>query len=90
MTKAIVTTKTEPCRCPACSALLDATTGPGAPEPGDVSLCATCGEVLRFDDAVKIAAVDLNALANDPSTSAQNLRKLLYMQREIRAGALRR
>ena len=42
--------------CPACGYLIDAASalaGRGAPRPGDVSMCLSCGEVLMFDDALR-------------------------------------
>jgi len=49
----LTTHRTAPDRCPECGHLLDAATnteGPGAPGPGDFSVCISCTAILVFDE----------------------------------------
>jgi hypothetical protein len=67
--------------------VLDAASGDGIVRPGDLSVCFTCGEILCFDKDLKIVAVDMGVLAQDPELLASDYRKLLVIQREVRLGA---
>lgn len=44
--------------CPTCGKLLDGLTNPTGgsldAQPGDISVCAYCGEVLIFDESLKL------------------------------------
>lgn len=53
--------------CPGCSEILraHASLEGEAPEAGDVTFCAHCGEVLRFEDATGIG---LELVRQDPAT----------------------
>lgn len=52
--------------CPSCERPLrmhEAADGSGdQPKPGDVTVCLYCGEVLRFDGGLQLAAVSLDAV----------------------------
>lgn len=56
-------------RCPNCDSLIDGvrelSSGEqdGTPSPGDVSICAYCGEVLEFDKNLKSIKVTDQALS---------------------------
>jgi hypothetical protein len=87
MTKTdFVTTKTPACQCPSCSKSLDMATGYASPTPGDLSLCSTCGAILEFSLDLKMTAANESLLA---LRHPKIYRKLLNMQQEIRAGALK-
>jgi hypothetical protein len=47
-----------PCLCPMCGKLLDACTPisnpKGKPEPGNFSVCTTCGVILKFDKTLRL------------------------------------
>jgi hypothetical protein len=52
--------------CPMCNAKLDAAThlpGKAVPKPGDVSVCAGCGELLQFTDRMGLEKMEQEKLA---------------------------
>lgn len=55
--------------CPACNATLSAATNAAGddahPAAGDLTICLYCTAVMRFDDALVPALVDLAALPPD-------------------------
>lgn len=64
-------------RCPRCNAEFSAATGMGddnrrIPKPGDWSLCAYCGEFLRYTEGFQVRRAtdeELRELKADPSMS---------------------
>ena len=61
--------------CPACHYHMDAVTSsmpvPRAPIPGDITVCAKCGEFLTFDEGMKVRSMDLHdMLAVSPEGQA--------------------
>jgi hypothetical protein len=55
--KAGKTTRTPACRCPYCGRKLSAASHFSeevAPHPGDISICIGCGEVLLFDEGLRV------------------------------------
>ena len=51
------TTRMKPQFCPACFAILSATSAFDAdvsPEPGDFTVCAYCAAVLKFDESMML------------------------------------
>ena len=54
----VITVTRQDNKCPACNEVLNATSGlsdaAATPNPGDFSLCAYCGTVLRFNDDLSI------------------------------------
>ncbi len=60
-------TRLPPSLCPHCGYFADAASpsdqNPGAvPKPGDFTLCFRCGEVLHFDDQMRMAALPFGKL----------------------------
>lgn len=55
-----------PSACPSCGHLMDAamciSKPAGRPEPGDLSLCLKCGEILVYADQLKLRTAELNDL----------------------------
>jgi hypothetical protein len=47
-----LTVRTPDNPCPSCGSELNAATGPAGlpPDPGDISVCYDCGEILTFND----------------------------------------
>lgn len=47
--------------CPACGYQVDRTSSTAgeaiSPRPGDVSLCANCGDIAVFDDTLRVARI---------------------------------
>ena len=79
--------------CPGCGARLDARTevvdaSKPAPtpteQPGDVSVCFYCGEVLRFTAMLELEPISPEDLHGPAYVSVAPT--LLRLQREIRAG----
>lgn len=68
--KKIETSRTRSNPCLRCQAALDAASGPGAPKPGDFSVCFECANLAVFaddmslreptDEESRIAATDQN------------------------------
>jgi hypothetical protein len=55
-----VTHRTTPTLCPTCGHKLDAATGldhDHKPSPGDLSVCIQCGEILEFDEEIKLILI---------------------------------
>jgi len=74
---------TEPSPCPKCGKMMDAATALGTvdgrapePRPGDVSLCAYCGEILCFDGDVRLQCAKDEDLASFHPTDVAKLRLL--------------
>jgi hypothetical protein len=70
-------TRTKPTLCPYCGYLADSlgtTDGsPGAPSPGDISICLNCAEVQVIADDMtlrKATPADLAEIAADPEWAA--------------------
>ncbi len=85
--------------CPSCGAELDASTGVGhdnEPKPGDVSLCAYCGEVLTFGPGLerrRLSDDELTALPADVLQSLARARAMIEgrtQRREMRLVGLLR
>ncbi len=62
-----MTIRLEPCQCPTCETLLDATTAMNAdantrPAAGDVTLCAYCGELCEFDSETRMHKINIKEL----------------------------
>jgi len=59
-------------KCPACSHVLDAATGledvTHVPEPGDVTLCINCLELLEFDEKLGLSILDFDRLDDEDKT----------------------
>jgi len=71
--------------CPTCSAPLAAVgamrvAGESAPEAGDATFCVACGEMLEFDQDLRL--VSLQPKFSGLAKEVQNF--LLEIQREIR------
>ncbi len=70
--------------CPSCKHLVDSATpakGDCDPSPGDVSLCLYCGELLEFNQHLKVV------LASEQTTSQLSVKQLAIiatLQREIK------
>lgn len=63
------TSRVPTANCPTCKAEADAAThidgeGSGGPRPGDLSVCAKCGEVLQFTDGLGLKLIDPWVLKN--------------------------
>ncbi len=55
----LLTTRHKQTNCPRCSHQLNATTdvqreGQRAPEPGDVTVCINCGQILTFEEGLQL------------------------------------
>ena len=48
------TRKAKPTRCLHCHALLDRATGESQPQPGDLSVCITCGNLMIFTEDMSL------------------------------------
>lgn len=46
------------CRCTACRRPLDAATAIEHDRPNDFTICAGCGQLLRFNDDLSVRAID--------------------------------
>lgn len=64
----MTTTRLPATECPTCTKELDAASGkPGAvPDPGDVTVCVYCGEVLIIDDRYRLARCDDESIRTHP------------------------
>lgn len=74
--------------CPCCEEMLDAVTSldaDGAPEPGDVSLCAYCGEILQFDEDMQLTKVTEEVWNSLPLFSRSELIKVQGLVRSKRS-----
>lgn len=73
--------------CPSCGARFDRATGidhPSAPEPGDFTVCISCGALLRFDAALRTepaTAEDWAALEPEQATMIRRAQALLRARR---------
>lgn len=64
-------------KCPGCETTLSLATEPGGhkPEPGDVTICAHCGEILIFDESLHVSRpnpVQLEAIKGDGRVMAMS------------------
>lgn len=65
--------------CPNCGHSLDAATslkGNHRPQPGDVSVCAYCGTILKFDDELRMQVIDPEHLARLPEQQQRELARV--------------
>jgi len=62
------TTRMPVTNCPTCGAANDAASGRTGtvPDPGDVSICAYCGEVCTFDESYRLVLCADETIRNDP------------------------
>lgn len=71
-------------RCPTCAAELDCSSPvgephPRPPRPGDLSMCAYCGEILVYDDHTRLRSAELNDLLKLPD----DMRDTIYAAQEL-------
>ena len=57
--------KVPKCNCIGCKKPLEITKGlcNKRPQPGDITICYSCGKVMKFDEDMKLAAVEEERLA---------------------------
>jgi hypothetical protein len=63
-------------RCPRCRQILNGTVDPqarGAPRPGDLTVCAGCGTILRFGPKLALTGVTPEQLEQLPVETAREL-----------------
>lgn len=67
--------------CPTCGYVMDRATllenynPPEPPEPGDISVCAKCGEITVFEDDLSLRLMDLDDALEMPDNVMQTLIK---------------
>jgi hypothetical protein len=74
-------------KCPGCGASLnynETVTGQERPKPGDASVCAACGELLRFTDDLTVAPISPAELAEMRREQPEDWDTLLELQRQFR------
>lgn len=79
--------------CPYCNHRLDAVSGvtekggddPGKPDPGSLSVCISCAQVLIFDDTMKLRKPAHNELKRIYREDPKAARVLRVVQKGIRA-----
>jgi hypothetical protein len=74
------TTRHVETKCPTCSKKLDASNGPGAPEEGDLSVCAYCLTMLRYGPGLALRELrpeEFDALHADERAALIKARNLL-------------
>jgi hypothetical protein len=80
--------------CPHCGVLFDAATGYAEqPRTGSMAVCAKCGEINQFDDALRLVKADpMDALSYqlDPGPAGEFVRaaQTMVAQRRILAGPI--
>jgi hypothetical protein len=77
-------------RCPQCAELLDGATAMGedaVPEPGDISVCCYCAEILQFDAAMHLVKCPEEALAKLDTERRGNLDLAQLAIKARRSGA---
>lgn len=78
--------KVPPGTCPACGALHDGaanTTGQGAPEPGDLSICIRCGAAAQYGPGLallRLSRLDILAL---PADAQEHITALQAVQKRV-------
>ncbi len=71
--------------CPRCKMRLNATVDPkgrGMPRPGDLTICVQCGEILKFDNRLRLRPVTAEQIESLPKATAE---ELLEQQERFRA-----
>ena len=82
------TTDHSPSYCPRCLVRLDPSTDlhtEGTPEPGDFTVCAYCGEMLRFREGFKLSVVtdaDLAEAGKETRLELEKAQKAVEMINE--------
>jgi len=72
--------------CPTCARPIDAATGmltDARPEPGDFSMCVTCGEILRYQEDLTVRKCEPLEL-NDPGLGNAERTVLTQISRRVR------
>jgi hypothetical protein len=77
-----------PSPCPFCGAVLEFASGSeGKPEPGVITICIKCAEVLEFDQSMKVIPVrqeTLDKLSVDELIQVRNVRyAVLVVRRKV-------
>lgn len=81
-----LTVRTPACACPKCRHTLDAATDPegiAAPKPNDVSVCIWCGEILQFDENLKLSSATqavLEELSRNDLTLVTEIRRHVLLR----------
>lgn len=78
--------------CPYCACRLDAASGvadkgdddPGRPDPGSLSVCIQCGQVLIFDETLKLRKPAHNELKRVFSEDPKAARIIRALQKAVR------
>ena len=76
--------KIKPSICPTCGKILDAVSaedGTGSPEPGDITVCFYCGEILNFSDDMILEKISQELI---DSFEKDFKDELLFIQKQIR------
>jgi hypothetical protein len=76
--------------CPQCGYSLDAhtnTTGDGAPEVGDISVCIECASLLRFDSDLKVQLTSMEEL---PESCHAQVAKVIEVVKAFRRAVPRK
>lgn len=74
------TTQHRGSRCPTCAKTLDASSGPGSPSTGDLSVCAYCLTMLRYEPGLalrELTAAEFDALRPDERNELLKARNVL-------------
>lgn len=54
----LISTRVPDSKCPVCGKVLDTASGNAAPEPGDISVCFYCHNIMVFDENLALQKAD--------------------------------
>jgi hypothetical protein len=77
------------CQCPSCGKQLNRVTGVDAseaPKPEDITICAGCAAVLKFDDQMKVVALSQEEMLALPTVMKAEIRFAQSVVRDMHAG----
>lgn len=82
-------------RCPGCRQILNGSVdhqGRGAPRPGDLTICASCGEILRFGHTLslhQVTAEEIRRLSPETAKELLDAKRRFQLSTPRRHAALR-
>ena len=82
----LIDTKMPESNCTNCGKKLDGALGPGTPQPGDLTVCADCSEVLAFNDDLTLRALDdtdFELMPPETLVQIQNAVKVTRLVQEV-------